>query len=297
MALTISETLSWALDVLTAAKVESPRVDAEIILCHFTSLSKADLYAEPHREVGDKTSNAIREAVTNRTSGIPVQYVVGEADFLGHRIRVTPSVLIPRPETELLAEEAIRFLKGALSLKPPWGPLPACAADLGTGSGAIAVAVANALPELTVYATDTSAEALGLARKNAAFAGVSSRVSFLEGSMVKPLRDVDCGVGFAAIVSNPPYISNGEWRSLPDIVKDYEPRDALLAGPDGLDYIKELIEDGPSLLCPGGFLAFEMGAWHWPKVAGLLYAQKRLGCFRVIRDLAGYERIATAIRI
>jgi release factor glutamine methyltransferase len=297
VALTIAETLSWALDVLTAAKVESPRADAEIILCHFTSLSKADLYAEPRRVVDEVTSNAIRDAVTDRTSGTPVQYVVGEADFLGHRVRVNPSVLIPRPETELLAAGAIDFLKRALSLKPPWAPLRPLAADVGTGSGAIAVALSKAIPELILYATDTSREALELAADNASFAGVSSRVTFLEGSMVKPLADVPQNGGFAAIVSNPPYISDGEWRSLPDIVKDYEPREALLAGPEGLDYIRELIETGPPLLCPGGLLAFEMGAWQWPKVARLLYAQTLLGSFRVIRDLAGYERIATAIRI
>lgn len=297
MALTISETLSWALNVLTAAKVESPRVDAEIILCHFTSLKKADLYAEPGREISQDTSNAIREAVTGRTAGTPVQYVVGESDFLGHRIEVGPAVLIPRPETELLAEEGIRFLRDALSLKPPWGPLEPLAADVGTGSGAIAVALAGALPRLTVYATDTSAAALELAAKNAEAAGVSSRVSFLQGSMTGPLGDKSLGGKLAAIVSNPPYVSDGEWRSLPDIVKDYEPKEALIAGPDGLDFIRKLIDDGPSLLAPGGLLAFEMGAWHWPKVARLLYAQKRLGCFRVIRDFAGYERIATAVRI
>jgi len=283
--------------VLTAAKVESPRVDAEIILCHFTSLKKADLYAEPAREIDQDTSDAIRDAVTDRTSGIPVQYVVGESDFMGHRIRVTPSVLIPRPETELLAEEAVRFLRGALSLKPPWGPPAPLAADVGTGSGAIAIALASALSKLTVYATDASAEALKLARDNVAGAGLSSRVSLLEGSMTGPLADESLRGKLAAIVSNPPYVSDGEWRSLPDIVKDYEPKEALLAGPEGLDYIKKLIDDAPPLLAPGGLLAFEMGAWHWPKVARLLYAQRRLGCFKVIRDFAGYERIATAVRI
>jgi release factor glutamine methyltransferase len=297
VALTISDTLSWALDVLTAAKVESPRVDAEIIICHFTSLKKADLYAEPARVVDDVTSTAIRDAVTDRTSGTPVQYIVCEADFLGHTIRVNPSVLIPRPETELLAVEAIDFLNAALSIKPPWGPMAPLAADVGTGSGAIAIALAKAVSELTVYATDKSKDALELAADNAASAGVSSRVTFLDGSMMEPLRDAAGGKGLTAIVSNPPYVTEGEWRSLPDVVKDYEPRGALLAGPEGLDYIAELIGDGPDLLAPGGLLAFEMGAWQWPKVARLLYAQTKLGCFRVIRDLAGYERIATAIRI
>lgn len=297
MTLTISETLSWALEVLVAARVESPRVDAEVILCHFTSLNKAALYAEPGRGIDAGTASEIRDAVTRRTSGVPVQYVVGETEFLGHCVKVGPAVLIPRPETELLAMEAVNFLKRALSLKPPWGPPEPYAADLGTGSGAIAVALAKELPELTVYATDTSAAALDAASNNVSGANVSSRVTLLQGSMAKPLEDEALNGRLAAIVSNPPYVAEGEWRSLPDNVKDHEPKEALLAGPDGLDYIKMLIAEAPCFLAPGGLLAFEMGAWHWPKVAKLLSDQIQLGCFRVIRDLAGYERIATAIRI
>ncbi len=297
MSLTISETLGWALEVLSAARVDSPRVDAEIIVCHYTSLPKAQLYAEPRRLVDDETLFKIREAVTQRTSGTPVQYAVGDTEFLGHRIAVGPAVLIPRQETELLALEAIRFLKAALERRPPWGPPEPLAADVGTGSGAIAIALAAELPELTVHATDTSPSAIEVAAGNAAAAGVSSRVILHQGSMTEPLRGGPLEGRFAAVVSNPPYVSEAEWRTLPAGVKDYEPREALLAGADGLDYIGKLIQEGPSLLAPGGLLAFEMGAWHWPKVVRLLDAQHMLGCFKVIRDLAGYERIATAIRI
>jgi release factor glutamine methyltransferase len=297
VSLTISETLGWALEVLSTARVESPRVDAEIIVCHYTSLARAQLYAEPRRRVPDETLSKIRDAVTQRTSGAPVQYVVGESEFLGHRISVGPEVLIPRPETELLALEAIGFLKGALGRRPPWGPPEALAADVGTGSGAIAVALAAELPELKVHATDTSHAAVEVASENVAAAGVESRVILHEGSMTEPLAGGPLEGKFAAVVSNPPYVSEAEWRTLPAVVKDYEPARALLAGPDGLDYIARLISEGPMLLAPGGLLAFEMGAWHWPKVVRLLDAQRRLGCFKVIRDLAGYERIATAIRI
>jgi release factor glutamine methyltransferase len=228
---------------------------------------------------------------------MPVQYVVGDTDFLGHRIEVGPAVLIPRPETELLALEAIGFLKAALARRPPWGPPEPLAADVGTGSGAIAVALAAELPDLKVHATDTSHAAIEVAAHNVAAADLASRVILHEGSMTDPLRGGPLEGKLAAIVSNPPYVSEASFRTLPAVVKDYEPREALLAGPDGLDYITRLISEGPSMLAPGGLLAFEMGAWQWPKVVRLLDAQHVLGCFRVIRDLAGYERIATAIRI
>jgi len=295
--LTVSETLKWAFEVLSAAKVESPRADAEVIVGHYAGLARSDLYTEPRREVDEETAARIRDAVTRRTSGMPVQYVVGETEFLGARVKVRPGVLIPRPETELLAAEAARFLKAAISLKPPWGPLPPVAADLGTGSGAIAIALAKEVPELTVYATDASAVALEIAAENVALAGLGSRVVLLEGSMAEPLRAEGLEGRLAAVVSNPPYVSHGEWRSLPDHIRDYEPPEALLAGPDGLDFIERIVREAPEFLAPGGLLAFEMGAWHWPKVAALLDAQLELGGFRVLRDLAGYERIATAIRL
>ena len=297
MTLSISETLSWALDVLASARVDSPRVDAEIILCRYTSLNRAALYAEPNRRLDDETLSKIRDAVTRRTSGIPVQYAVGETEFLGCRIVVGPAVLIPRPETELLAVETIGFLKAALARKPPWGPLMPLAADIGTGSGAIAVALAKEIPDLTVHATDISPAALEVAAGNVSAAGLQSRVILHEGSMTEPLKACSLQGRLAAVASNPPYVSEAEWRTLPGDVKDYEPRQALLAGPEGLDCIGKLISEAPSFLARGGLLAFEMGAWQWPKVARLLSLQPKLGAFRVIRDLAGYERIATAIRI
>lgn len=297
MTLTISETLSWALKVLTAARVESPRVDAEIILCHYTSLNRTDLYADPNRRIHPDTLSSIQEAVTSRTSGIPVQYVVGETEFLGHRIAVGPSVLIPRPETELLALEAVNFLRAALAKTPPWGPLPPLAADIGTGSGAIAVAMALEIPQLTVHATDTSPAALEIAAQNASQLRVGSRVIMHEGSMTDPLGEDSLMGKLAVVVSNPPYVSEAEWRTLDPTVKDYEPKEALLGGPEGMDYITELISKAPSMLAPGGLLAFEMGAWQWPKVAHALYGQLELGCFKVIRDFAGYERVATAVKI
>lgn len=285
------------MQVLTAAGVDSPRVDAEIILRHYTSLDRAALYADPTRSIDESSLSEIREAVTRRTSGIPVQYVVGETEFLGRPVEVGPGVLVPRQETELLALETINFLKAALARRPPWGPPEPLAADLGTGSGAIALAMAAELPELTVHATDTSAAALEVATRNVSRAGLESRVVLHHGSLIEPLEGRSLQGRLAAIASNPPYVSESEWRTLPAVVKDYEPAEALLAGPEGLDYIEELIGRSPAYLAPGGLLAFEMGAWQWPKVSRLLNAQLELGCFRVIRDLAGYERIATAVKI
>jgi len=296
-ALTVSEILSWSLNVLKAAGVENPRSDSEIILCRFLSLNRASLYAEPSRELKEENVSKIKEAVNQRSSRMPVQYCVGETQFLDHRMKVRPGVLIPRPETELLAVEGIDFLSEALERRPPWGPPEALAADVCTGAGPIAIALAAALPQLTVYATDISTEALELACENADLANVSERVAFLHGSMVEPLKEKSLSGRLAALLCNPPYVSDPQWRLLPEEVRDHEPREALLAGPDGLDYIEDLIREAPSLLAPRGLLAFEIGAWQWPKVVQLLDRQTQLGSFRVIRDLAGFDRIATAIRI
>jgi release factor glutamine methyltransferase len=295
--LTVTEILNWTFSVLKAAGVESPRSEAEIIVCHFLSKTRADIYAEPNAQLSEETASLIKDAIKHRSAGVPVQYVVGETQFLDHVMKVRPDVLIPRPETELLALEGIRFLSEALERRPPWGMKEALAADIGTGAGPLAVALAAALPQLTVYATDVTPVALEVALENATIAGVADRVRTLEGSMLKPLKRESLDGRLAAVLCNPPYVSDSQWALLPDEVKDYEPKEALLAGPDGLDCIEELIGEAPSLLASRGLLAFEMGAWHWPKVARLLERQKQLGSFTVIRDLAGYERIATAIRI
>jgi release factor glutamine methyltransferase len=295
--LTVSEMLDWAFHVLKAADVESPRSDAEIIICSLLSRDRASVYAEPSRKVDEDTVRRIKEAVARRSAREPVQYVVGQTQFLDHRLRVKPGVLIPRPETELLALEVIDFLSETLERRPPWGPVEPLAADIGTGAGPLAVAMASALPRLTVYATDVSPAALGLAGENASAAGVADRVVLLQGQMVAPLKEKSLDGKLAAVVCNPPYVSDSQWSLLPEEVRDHEPREALLAGPQGLDRIEELIEEAPYMLAPRGLLAFEMGAWQWPKVVKLLERQMLLGSFRVIRDLAGFERIATAVRI
>lgn len=294
---TVSEILSWTISVLKAAGVESPRTDAEIITCRFLSQSRASVYAEPSKELSEEIASSIKEAVKLRCSGVPVQYVVEETQFLDHRIRVRPGVLIPRPETELLALEGMEFLTRVLASRPPWGPPEPLAADIGTGAGPLAVALAAALPQLTVYATDIAPPALDLTQENARIAGVADRVITLQGFMVEPLKEASLKGKLAAVLCNPPYVSESQWSLLPDEVRDHEPKEALLAGPEGLDRIEELIRQAPSVLAPRGLLAFEMGAWQWPKVVKLLERQTQLGSFRVVSDLAGYERIATAIRI
>ena len=295
--LTVDEILSWTSKVLAAAGVESPRSEAEIILCRFLSTDRTSIYANPSKQLPEEVAFRIKEAVKQRSSGVPVQYIVGETQFLDHLIKVKPGVLIPRPETELLAVEVIKALSEALDSRPPWGPPEPLAADVGTGAGPLAVAIAAELPRMTVYATDISPEALEITNHNAETAGVEKRVITLQGHMVEPLKERSLERKLAAVVSNPPYISEPQWAILPDEVKDHEPREALLAGPEGLDRIEELIAEAPEFLVSRGILAFEMGAWHWPKVLRLLDRQTKLGSFRVIRDLAGYERIAIAIRI
>jgi release factor glutamine methyltransferase len=261
----IREALNAAVDALRAAGIEEARFDAEVLLEHATGWDRAKLAADVEADVPADAARRFGEMVRRRLRREPVAYILGRKGFREIELMVDRRVLIPRPETELLVELAVELR-------------PRSVLDVGTGSGAIALAIAGELPECEVTATDTSAAALEVARANAQRLGLSGRVRFLQSS-------IPDGDSFDLIVANLPYVAELNWPSLQPEVTQWEPREALLAGPDGLDAIRDLIPRVRQ-----GTLALEVGEGQAEPVGELLH-EAGFGSIQARRDLAGIERV------
>ena len=269
----IREALSASVDALRAAGVEDARLDAELLLAEATGWDRARLAADPAAEIPPAAARRFGETVRRRLRREPVAYILGRRGFRQIELAVDPRVLIPRPETELLVELALELR-------------PRTILDVGTGSGAIALAVAAELADVAITATDTSAGALAVAAGNAERLGLAGRVGLREGTF--PPGDEE----FDLVVANLPYVSEGEWGSLQPEVTEWEPREALLAGPDGLDAFRSVV---PALAARTDILALEIGAGQAAAVAEIL----RSGGFESVEsrpDLAGIERLAIGRR-
>ena len=269
---------------------ETALLDAQLIAGHALGKGRLYLLTHPTEEVSGEKASEIWALAKRRRSGVPMQHITGRQEFMGLDFEVGPQVLIPRPDTEILVEEAIEDLKGH--------PSPTIL-DIGTGSGAIAVSLAKYLPHAELCAVDISEEALGTARTNAASNGVDKRVRFLLGSLFGPAEDM--GGMFDAIVSNPPYIPEGDIEFLQREVSSHEPRAALDGGADGLDFYRAIVLKAPKFLKPGGMIYLEVGAGQAPEVENLLKQVKCGGksCYNSIlriKDLAGIERVVKASR-
>lgn len=244
------------------------------------------LKLESDHRVSEESRSLAWSLLTRRMSGEPLQYLLGTQEFCGLDLEVTPAVLIPRPETELLVQE----LKD-LSERPATGNA-SLIADIGTGSGCIAVALAHALPKATVYATDLSAAALDVARRNASRHGMAERVRFLEGDLMAPLSDLGLQGRLAAVVSNPPYIPTGELAGLQREVRR-EPQAALDGGPDGLAFYRRLLREAKPYLAPGGRLVLEVGQGQAGPVCRMAEELGGYGLLGVRRDEAGIDRVVS----
>jgi len=277
------EAVSAAVDALGAAGVGEPRLDAEVLLAEATGWERARLAADPEAEIPPPAARRFGEAVRRRLRREPVAYILGRRGFRGIELAVDPRVLVPRPETELLVELAVELAPRRLL-------------DVGTGSGAVALAVADELPGCAVLATDTSRGALAVAGANAERLGLADRVELHEGML--PAASLAAGTGGAAaprfdlIVANLPYVAEPDWAGLEPEVTEWEPREALLAGADGLDAIRVLVPAAKDL-APA--LALEVGAGQAPAVAELLL---EAGFARVEAraDLAGVPRVVLGRR-
>lgn len=283
---TVRTALNAAAGRLAAAGVEDAAREASWLLAHAAGVSVGNLRARGDQALTAEVAAAFRTMVERRASREPIQYILGTQEFLGLTFRVTPDVLIPRLDTEVLVRAvAVRLARPAGEVHPARRSAPVRAADIGTGSGAIAVGLATLLPGASVVAVDISSAALEVAKENAAANGVAERIAFRLGDLLEPLGE-EC---FAAILSNPPYIPEAEWQCLMPEVRRWEPKGALTPGADGLSFYRRLAADAPAHLQPGGILAVEVGMGQAPAVADLF----REAGFAVTkhRDTAGIERV------
>ncbi|MFZ0820884.1 MAG: peptide chain release factor N(5)-glutamine methyltransferase [Candidatus Acidiferrales bacterium] len=272
---------------LAAAAVPSATFAAELLLMHAAGCDRTFLYAHPEHLLSAEQRAQFLALIERCAAGVPTQYLTGKQEFWGLEFQVTPDVLIPRPETEHVVEAALERLGGARRNKP------LRVADVGTGSGCIAVALAKELPSATIHATDVSGAALEIARRNAARHGVEDRVSFVECNLLEGVAEP---AQFDLIVSNPPYIGTRESESLPREVRDHEPHDALFAGEDGMALYPPLIAQAAARLAPGGLLILELGINQFEAVGDLLDAARGWTRVSAKQDLAGIVRVISAVR-
>lgn len=279
--------LGWTTEYLKRHGSDSPRLDAEVLLAEALGCQRIQLYTAFDTIPGEQPRTAFREMVRRRAEGTPVAYLVGRREFYSLSFRVTPDVLIPRPETEFLVVALLDLARQ----HPPNEPLAIC--DVGTGSGIIAVCAAKHLANARVAALDISAAALAVARANAEAHGVAHRIEFVESDLFAALP---AERRFDFVVSNPPYVSQAELAGLAPAVKDHEPRASLVAGERGTEVIEALLGQAADRLKPGGHLLVEVSPMVHEAVQSLLSADDRFQPGPTIKDLARHPRVVQAVR-
>jgi len=274
---TVKKLHDWTTDFFRKNSIENPRLEAEILLSHSLRIPRIQLYVQFERVLNGSELASFKKLVLRRKEREPVAYITGIQPFMSLDFEVNPSVLVPRPETEKLVEVAMDFLKGIDSPR---------IADIGTGSGAIAVSLAKYVPGAALTATDSSGEAVELARRNAARHGVDKRCEFFVGDLFGPLKGQ-----FDLIVSNPPYVRTADIKSLQPEISRYEPRQALDGGEDGLKYYRLILEQAGKYLKPGGTLILEIGFGQAKDVEDISKASECFDNPRMRKDTAGIDRV------
>ena len=285
---TIGRLLKWTTDRFRQSGALNPRLDAEVLLAEARGCERIELYTAFDETPGEEVLAPFRQLVRRRVAGEPVAYLVGRREFYSMSFEVTPDVLIPRPETELVVVE---LLDAAKALAGAGRPLRIV--DVGTGSGVIAVCTAKRIPNCEVVAIDVSPASLAVARRNAERHGVSDRVKLIESNL---LENVLLDPPFDLVASNPPYISEPEYLNLAVDVKDYEPKLALVGGQTGTELIEILIHQAASVLRGGGFLILEISPMVEDRVRQLIEATGSFAPPRTSADLSGLARVVTARR-
>jgi release factor glutamine methyltransferase len=276
---TVGYLLQVSADFLKDRGVDNPRLACEHLLARLLRCKRLDLYLRTDMELDEPRLAAMRRGIRRLAAGEPVQYILGQWEFLGRVFKTDPRALIPRPETEELT-------RLALSCEALWQMPQRCVADVGTGSGCIAVSLALARPDFSVVALDTSEAALELARENATALSVADRIAFVHAELCDAVEPES----LAGIVTNPPYIPTAEVETLPRHIGEHEPRTALDGGPDGMDVIRVIVQDAAVALAPGGFLFMEIGATQDRAVAALCESVG-FDDVAVLPDLSGRQRV------
>ena len=288
-AMSIGELTREGAMLLLRAGIEQAGLETGWLLEHALRRTPLDLRTNESLQVEGEGLRRALDLLQRRANREPLQYLLGTQEFCGVEFEVEPSVLIPRPETELLVDAAVRYagMQSAAGRRP-------VIVDMGTGSGCIAVSLARRMPLAVLYATDRSAEALRVARRNAERHGVAGQVTFLEGDLLQQLRA--CGVSGRVdlVISNPPYIAEREWEALQPEVRLFEPRIALAGGEDGLAIYRRLVQEAAELLHTAGWLIMEVGQGQAESVRALIEATGRYGTMDVRPDQAGIDRVLCA---
>jgi release factor glutamine methyltransferase len=277
----LKEALTTAIDRLTAAHVGSPRMNAEVLLMFILGRERAYLYAHPEQDLRPQDIARYDDALSQRSQGVPAQYITGHQEFWGMDLVVSPAVLIPRRETEHVIETVLPLAKTL--------PKPRIV-DIGTGSGAIVLALAKELLGADLHATELSAPALEIARANAARHQLESRIHFHETDLLTGLDPES----FDFVVSNPPYVGESEADQVQLEVRKFEPQSAVFAGPTGLEVIARLVPQAHTVLKPGGWLIVEISGTIVEGVRRLL---EPWGCTQIINDLQGIPRVTAAKKL
>ncbi len=287
---TLLELVKEASAYLAKKGVSSSRLDAELLMGHVLGCSRVELYLRHDQPVTEKELGCFRELLRRRARREPVAYILETKEFWSLRLKVNPSVLIPRPETETLVEVALEMLKDAAENEP----LPIHALELGTGCGAIAIALASEMgPSISLVATDISQEALDLARFNACELGIQGCIRFLKGDLWEPVESEQHS--FRLVVANPPYIPTAMIQQLEPEIRCYEPRVALDGGNDGMTVIRRILQRAPEKLMPGGMLVVEVGDGQSHCLDEILCQDKRWKKWGWRQDLTGKPRVLWAI--
>lgn len=313
---TIGRILKWTEQYFKDKGIESPRLDAEVLLAHVLEKQRIYLYVHFDEPLQPAELAAYREMVKQRVLRVPVAQILGEKEFMGLTFKVTADTLVPRPDTEILVQAAVERLKAMKGeAKAPEDEAladgeeassaadrdeaaadvsqePLRIADIGTGSGAICLSVLRYLAGTVADTVDISPAARAVAEENAASLGLADRVTFHTGDLLQPLR----GMTFAAILSNPPYIPEADIAGLAPEVRLKEPHTALSGGQDGLDFYRRLAKEAPAMLVPGGFMAFEVGIHQAEPVAALAKANPLIARTEILPDYAGIDRVVVAWR-
>ncbi len=282
---TIGRLIPWAAQYLASREVAAPRLSAELMLAEVLGCQRVDLYLRFEQPLSPEELAAFKALLLRRRGHEPLAYILGRREFWGLTLAVTPDVLIPRPESEHLVEEGLRLLEGVEAPR---------VLDLCTGSGAVALGLAHERPDASVTASDLSPAALAVARLNAQALGLAERVRLAAGDLWEAVAAT--GGFYDLITANPPYVTEAEWAGLSPEVRIFEPRSALVPGPEGLEITARIIAGAPAHLRAMGWLLVELGAGQYPKAAELARQALVYDDIRAVKDLAGIERVLACRR-
>lgn len=289
--------LAWMGQAFERAELDAPRFSAEMLMAHVLGCERLRLYMDPDRPASPLERESLRDLVRRALEHEPIQYLTGQAWFCGHAFAVDARVLIPRPSSRTIVDHVIRHMRA----EPGSGGREGSGvliADVCTGSGNIAISILKALPGARAIATDLSADALAVAATNAETLGVADRIDLLEGDLLEPILAHPAGTvgGLHYLVSNPPYIPDGEWEAVEANVKDHEPTEALRGGVDGLNFVRPLIEFGPRLVRPHGLILIEVASARADTALELMRANELIDETAVLCDEDALPRVVVGHR-